>query len=343
MTRLSNVVYAGTILLSWCAAAAADVLPAPSINVTLPPPSANAFSVSHAFGPADGLLYVWDGAQVLRQSAPLSNSFTSIGNVGSGSADAGPLEFSRNGSELLIGNGAGGLLGGGNSGQIFTIPTAGGNSNTAVGNVPFHDRFLAAPLGASNNKFFIDQGNASFSASSVSVFDNTDGSNVPVIANIPGASTAMAIDALGQFYVGVGFGPQAGQLRSFALADLESAYNTSTPLEWTAGNLFNSTNNNSGAGMFFDARGYLFVGGPLGIAVFDSAGNSNFYDNGDYTSIAYDSVNDRVFVTGFGDQQGLYPASLFQVPEPSTVLLAGLGLLTFAPAARRRLRRRLGA
>ncbi len=343
MPRLSNLIFAGTIVLSWCAAAAADVLPAPSISVTLPLPSANSFSVSVTYGPTDGLMYVWDGAQVLRQNAPLSNSYTSIGNVGSGSADAGPLEFSRNGSQLLIGNGAGGFLGGANAGQIFTIPTAGGDSNTAIGNVPFHDRFLAAPLAASNDKFFIDQGNQFFTASSVSVFDNTDGSNVPVIENIPGASTAMAIDDFGRFYVGVGFGPQRGQLRSFDLVALENAYNTATPLDWTAGNLFNALDNNSGAGMFFDARGFLFVGGPNGVTVFDGAGNSNFYDNSGFTGIVYDSVFDRVLVTGFGDHQGLYPASTFQVPEPGTVLLAGLGLLMLAPAARGRLRGRPGA
>lgn len=343
MPRLSNLVLVGTIFLSWCTAAVADVLPAPSINVTLPVPSVNSFSVSVTYGPTDGLMYVWDGAQILRQNAPLANSFTSLGAVGSGSADAGPLTFSRNGSELLIGNGAGGFQGGAHAGQIFTIPSAGGDSNSAIGNVPFHDQFLAAPLGASNNKFFIDQGNEFFTGSSVSVFDNTDGSNVPVIANIPGASSSMAIDAFGRFYVGIGFGPQRGQLRSFHLSDLENAYNTATPLDWTAGNLFNALDNNSGAGMFFDARGFLFVGGPNGVTLFDSLGNSNFYDNSGFTSVVYDSVNDRILVTGFGDYQGLYPASLFQVPEPSSVLLAGLGLLMFVPVVRRRLCRQPGA
>lgn len=342
MPRLSNFVLVGTILLSWCASAVAEVLPAPSMSVTLPVNSPNAYGVSVAYGP-DGLMYVWDGAEILLQNAPLSDNYTSIGAVGSGGSDAGPLAFSRNGGQLLIGNGAGGPLGGTHAGQIFTIASAGGDSNTPVGNVPFHDQFLAAPLGASNNKFFIDQGIGSLTGSSVSVFDNTDGSNVPVIANIPGASTSMAIDAFGRFYVGVGFGPQRGQLRRFELTDLENAYNTATPLDWTAGNLFNALNNNSGAGMFFDARGFLFVGGPNGVTVFDIAGNSNFYDNSGFTGIVYDSVFDRILVTGFGDNQGLYPASMFQVPEPSAVLLAGLGLLTLVPSARRRLRRRPGA
>jgi hypothetical protein len=331
------------LLLSSGSAALAATLPAPSFNAVLPAPSANSFSVSAVYGPTDGLLYVWNGTQILKQNAPLTNSYTSIGNVGSGSADAGALAFSRNGAELLAGNGAGGFIGGVHSGLIFSIPSAGGNSNTAVGNVPFHDQFLAAPLGASNNKFFIDQGNASFTASSVSVFDNTNGSNVPVIANIPGASTSMTLDGLGNFYVGVGFGPSRGQIRSFNLAALENAYNTSTPLDWTTGTVFNALDNNSGAGMFFDARGYLFVGGPNGVRVFDGQGHSMLYDNGDFTSIVYDRLNDRVLVTGFGDNQGVYEASIFQVPEPSSVVLMLVAALALTPAVRRRCRSRLSA
>jgi hypothetical protein len=149
----------------------------------------------------------------------------------------------------------------------------------------------------------------------------------------------MAIDAFGRFYVGVGFGPSVGQLRSFNLAALENAYNTATPLDWNTGDVFNAINNNSGAGMFFDARGYLFVGGPNGVMVFDGSGNSRLYDNNGFTSIVYDSVNDRVLVTGFGEYQGLYEANLFQVPEPSSVLLALIAGVALVPAARRRFRR----
>ncbi len=102
------------VMLGWIGsvACADEPLPSAPYSVMLPPPSTNAFGVSVAFGPSDGLMYVWDGGQVLRQDAPMSSSFTSIGNVGSGNADAGPLAFSRDGSQLLAGNGAGGLLGG---------------------------------------------------------------------------------------------------------------------------------------------------------------------------------------------------------------------------------------
>jgi hypothetical protein len=326
-----------TLLISASHLFATEILPAPPLNITLPLPSANSFSVSTAFGPSDGLLYVWNGMQILKQDAPLSNSFTAIGNVGSGSADAGPLAFSRDGSKLLAGNGAGGFLGGVHAGQLFTIPATGGDNNTAAGNVPYQDRVIAANVGVSNDLYFIDQGNASFTASSVSVFDAATGANSPLISNIPGASAAMTIDSLGRLYVGIGFGPQRGELRRFDQASLENAFATDTPLNWSSGDLFNSLDNNSGAGMFFDARGLLFVGGPNGLTVFDQNGNVNLYDNGGYTNVDYDPIYDRVLVTGYGNWQGLYPASAFLVPEPATwpLMLAGVAAL----AAVRRKRR----
>jgi hypothetical protein len=319
----------------------AATLPAPSTSVTLPAPSANSYAIAAAFGPSDGLLYVWNGAQVLKQNAIDSSSFTSIGNVGSGSADAGPMAFSRDASRILVGNGAGGFVGGANSGLVFGIPASGGSSNVPIADAEFHNSFLAAPLGASNDKFFINSGNVSFTASSVSVLDQLTGTNVPVIENIPGASTSMAVGG-GRLYVGVGFGPSRGELRSFAIPALDTAYTNTSPIDWTSGQLFNSVDNNSGAGMFIDARGFLFVGGPDGVTVFDTSGNARLYDNQGFTIVDYDPTQDRFLVTGFGSEQGIYPAAAFLVPEPGAGTLALLLGMCVAPLVRRgrRTRRR---
>lgn len=318
--------------------ARADVLPPAPVSVNLPLPASNAFDVATAFGPNDGLLYVWTGNSVLRQDAINSNAFSSLGSAGSGSADAGPIAFSRDASTLLVGNGSGGMLGGVHAGQLFTLPAVGGSGN-AAGNVPFHFTLLAAPLGASNTRYFINQGEASFTTSSVSVFDAATSSNVSVIASIPGASSSMAIDG-GRLMVGIGFGPHRGDLRSFALADLETALANETPLDWSTGTLFNDLDNNSGAGMFYDARGFLFVGGPGGLTVFDTSGASMFYDNGGFSSVVYDPFGDRFLLTGFGSQQGIYPAAMFfHVPEPGSValaLMAGISLVGYVGCRRRR-------
>ena len=278
-------------------------------------------------------------AQVLKQNAIDSSSFTSIGNVGSGSADAGPIAFSRDASHLLLGNGGGGFDEGANAGLIFGIPATGGSSAAAIADVDFHNAFLAAPLGASNNKFFVNSGNASFTASGVSVLDQVTGTNVPVINNIPGASTSMAIGG-GRLFVGVGFGPTRGELRSFAISALDTAYTNTSPIDWSSGQVFNSLDNNSGAGMFVDARGFLFVGGANGVTVFDTQGHGRLFDNQGFTNVDYDPFQDRFLATGYGAEQGIYPAAAFLVPEPSAGLLAVLLGLCVAPLVRRLRRRR---
>jgi hypothetical protein len=175
------------------------------------------------------------------------------------------------------------------------------------------------------------------------VLDFTDEGNVtnkPVIENIPGSSGSMAISPSGDLFVGVGSGDEPGHLRAFSLAAVENAYNTSNPLDWTDGALFNSVSNNSAFGLFFDARGYLFAGGPDGITVFDPSGTAVVYENTFYTSIDYDAENDLVLVTGYGLHRGLYPASMFQVPEPATFVLAFGWFVVVLAFARRRVRRR---
>ena len=150
-----------------------------------------------------------------------------------------------------------------------------------------------------------------------------------LIPSIPGNGASIAVGG-GRLYVGIGYGPERGEIRSFSLTDLATALSSSTTLPWTAGTAFNLADNNSGAGMFFDHRGYLFVGGGNGVTVFDALGHAATYDNGGYTNVTYDPLDDRVLVTGFGQQQGIYPASAFAVPEPSTLALATAGALWLA-------------
>jgi hypothetical protein len=147
----------------------------------------------------------------------------------------------------------------------------------------------------------------------------------------------MAVNS-GRLYVGLGSGPNTGPLRSFALTDLETALNTSTPLDWTSGTIFNDINNNSGFGLVFDKRGYLYAGGVPGLTVFDPLGNAVIYENNGFTGVEYDPVNDLLLITGCGTYQGLYPAAMF-VPEPATFVLAFGGLLALVVCGRRRLRR----
>jgi hypothetical protein len=287
----------------------------PTTPVTLPAPSSDAYGISVAFGPSNGLMYVWDGSHVLKQTAFNSTSYTSIATVNTSGSDAGPIAFSSDASTILLGNGAGGTNPDGNTGLIFSVPSTGGTASSPVGSIDFHNAFLAAPISGSNSKFFVDTGNEFFSGSTVSVFDSSNGSNSLIINNIPGASTSMAMDSSGRLYVGVGFGDEVGELRRFSMTNLVNAYNTHTPVDWTSGELFNSSPNNSGAGMFFDAAGRLFVGWSDGVTVFTTHGNSRVFDNEGYTTVTYDPLDDRVLVTGFGNEQGIYNASSFVVPQ----------------------------
>ena len=341
----STVVFRGLAItiavLSSTTAWAQVPLPAAPTTITFPNPTSPnvpAFStVLATFGPSDGLLYVWDGVNVLKESAPGTSQFNPFGSVPStNSSDPGPITFSSDGNQILLGNGAGGNLGGTFNGMMYIMPKTGGAVASPVGgSTLWHDAFVASSL--SSSQYFVNQGNASFSGSSVSRYDATADIVKSVIQNIPGAGASMAVGN-GRLFVDIGFGPQRGEIRSFALTQLNTAASNNSPLDWTTGTIFNSQDNNSGAGMFFDQRGLLFVGGGDGVTVFDTLGHSRLYSNNGYSVVTYDSHDNAVLVTGFGDHQGIYLASMFAVPEPSTALLALLGLLSLP--LRRRMRRR---
>ena len=318
--------------------AAAQTLPAPvTVISSFPPPAADAFVTNMRFGP-DGLIYAWDGQHVWQQSGVNVDSFgtPAFGTVPSSGADAGPINFSQNGQTILIGNGAGGNdSSGANSGLLYTMPATGGAA-TLAGTLPFHQDFIPAPVAAtmpsSVTKFIVDRGSADFATSGVDLFDFTTGKVVPLIQNIPGASSSIAFDAANRLYVGIGYGPQRGQIRRFSLPLVDFAA-SGKPLDWAAGQLFNAADNNSGGGMFFDARGNLFAGGPDGVTVFNPNGAGQLYGTGPSTFpvVMHNSVNDQfsLMLNGFSDPLNLgfspriYRTDDFGVPAPAVVAWNG--------------------
>ncbi|MFI5377822.1 MAG: PEP-CTERM sorting domain-containing protein [Tepidisphaerales bacterium] len=332
----------------------ADV-PAPVGQVTLPGPgNGNTFTVSARYS-ADGQLYVWDGANILYETTPGARPFTilSPGGIGSGSADTAAINFTSDGSTVVVGNGAGGLAGAidpsdPSNGLIFTIPIGGGTSHQSA-DVNDHVDFIPLPsistLANAHQKMLVDEG-APGLTSAVSIVDLTSGANTAIITSIPGAGTSLAMDGANRLYVGIGYdgkttGSHRGDIRRFDWTAVETAFLNHTPLDWTAGQLFNSpTNNNSGAGMFFDSRGYLFVGGNEGVAVFAPDGTGQVYDLGlGYVTLTYNPAADQFFAKPFsGDTLNVYNAAAF-VPEPAALLLpalAALGLLRRRRAGARR-------
>ena len=91
-----------------------------------------------------------------------------------------------------------------------------------------------------------------------------------------------------------------GDIYSFTLSQVDSAYNSGTPIDFlSAGTLFDrtATGSQNGAGMFFDSNGYLFSGGdgitvfrPDGTISYDQAGDAA---NGYYNTLTYDRPTTR--------------------------------------------------
>ncbi len=309
----------------------AQTLPSPvTVISSYPPPAPNAFLTNMRFGP-DGLIYAWDGQHVWRQSGVNVDGFDTpaFGTVPSNGSDAGPINFSQNGQTIIVGNGSGGQdFSGASSGLLYTMPAAGGSAGLA-GTVPFHQDLVPPPAAATMSgaavKFLVDRGSADFATSEIDLFDFATGAMAPLIRNIPGASSSIAFDSENRLCVGIGFGSSRGQVRRFTLPLVDLAA-SGQPLDWTTGQLFNTVDNNSGAGMFFDARGNLFVGGPNGATVFNANGASQFYSTGasSFPIVMYNATNDQFALTlnGFNDPMNLgfspriYRASELFVPTP---------------------------
>ncbi|HLA85034.1 MAG TPA: hypothetical protein VJL29_09585, partial [Thermoguttaceae bacterium] len=278
---------------------------------------------------ADGYLYLWDGTGVWRQDGVNVNGFTLIGQVsgvpddsgvpgssGVNMADAGPINFSRDDQRILLGNGAGGW---GpleyppqewHAGRIFSMAVAGETASSPIADIDYHYDFIPvsprSTIDDADRKYFVDYGSADYETnpgSWVAVLDENTGDATVVIEGIPDASAAIATDNKGNLFACVGHGAWRGLIKWFARAEVDQAYATDTPLAWVDGVALNPNNydNHSGAGMFSDARGYLFAGGNEGVTVFRPDGTSGTFNvlggyNASYASVIYNPLEDQVLV-----------------------------------------------
>jgi len=308
----------------------------------IPLPDNNAFATSLVYD-ASGDLYAWDGLSVWEQTAG-AGAFHNIGSVATGnSADAGPIAFSQDGGTLLLSNGAGGFLGGAYNGVFWTMPAAGGSALQVAGSgAPYTGDAVALPAAAtipgSSTKYIVYQGNGGFSGATVSIFDASTGTDRVVIDNGPGATTSIAINPKNDsLYFGVGYGAEAGNIYSFSLSQIDSAYLSATPLDFlSAGTLFNpiARGSQSGAGMFFDSNGYLFSGGD-GITVFRPDGTISYDQaagaaDGYYDALTYDPANNEVLketpYSASPSTGTLYAATAFETVAPGTwTAISGTG------------------
>jgi autotransporter-associated beta strand protein len=312
------------IVAAWVIGGAALAQAPVGSVLNIPQPDNNAFSTSLRYD-SSGDLYAWDGLNVWEQNGG-TGSFNNIGSVTTGnSADAGPISFSQNGQSLLLSNGAGGFLGGSYNGIFWTMPAAGGAATQVSGSgVPYMGDALALPAAStipgSGTMYLVYAGNASFTGSSLSILDASTGTNRVIIDNGPGATASIAINPKNEsLYVGVGYGPAAGDIYSFSLSQVDNAYSSGTPINFTSGTLFNpaGTGSQSGADMFFDNNGYLFSGGdgttvfqPNGTVAYDqSAGAGENY----YVTLSFDPAKNEVLAVPYGSSTGtLYNATEFE-------------------------------
>jgi hypothetical protein len=294
-------------------------------NIPQPAPSADAFSTSLRYD-SYGDLYAWDGLNIWMERAG-SSVFSSVGSVASGNqADAGPITFSQNGHSLLLSNGAGGYdMSDACNGAFWTMPVSGGSAAHVAGaGVPYAYDALALPAAStiprSGSKYIVNAGTSDYMSSSLSIFDASTGTDKVVIANGPGATTSIAINPKNNsLYVGVGYGADVGKIYSFSLSQIDSAYDSGTPIDFLSGGvLFDSkgTGSQIGAGMFFDKDGYLFAGG-FGFTVFRPDGTVCYNQGSGYNDLTFDPADGEVLVMPYGESEGLlYRATSFEPARP---------------------------
>jgi len=331
-----------TIML--CILAAAIVCPdvhAAFEKVDLPDADNAYYSVVN-FLP-DGRTVVYDGYTVWNETAVGSGAFAALGTVGAapGGSDPGFIVSSVDGSQMIIGQGAGGFTGGSSNGLIYSMPATGGPA-TLIADV---DNNYAAAF-RSSTELYVDLGDGTFGGGSfVSVLDLTSGSN-SVVIDVPGGSGGVAVDSLGRLYVAIGYdatGVRTGEIRRFAAADIQAALTGGFVIDYDTG-LF-ITRELSASSLAFINDNLLICGGS------DSTGTSGRYDyfavidvttgatiakfdpdptsEASFYSVAYNAATQQMgaMVSEYWTDAVMYRTGIDAIPEPALMLILPAFLL----------------
>jgi hypothetical protein len=260
------------VVLRWiavCAALGALALPASAaaINdqVPLPPPEPGSFFTGFTYG-HDGRMLAWDGFTVYIQQSKDSDVFQPIGSLPEefrGATDPAFFVVSPNGRTILLGAGAGGskFPDPDFNGNVWKMPITGGTAEF-VGRFPFS--ILGTFYLHTNNKFLFSQADGpGASAGSIQLLDLRTNQARTIVADIPGVPDGVALDGLGNLYVGMGAtddGVRTGEIFRFDAADVEQAVNEGAVLDYDDDGTFVADVLNGGD-LAFDTQNDLFVSG----------------------------------------------------------------------------------
>ncbi len=298
----------------------------------------------------DGRLLSVVGSSVQTESAAGSRTFSAIGTLAGADFSGFGLGFVRvspDGTRVAIGNGGGASFGNYEVG-VFSLQDLSGSWFKA-------NHFDAAWV---DNRSIALTGGTFGAPAFVSLLDTastdlTNPVNPLAIDGIGGASGGIAFDAAGTLYTGNGFatsGPSGtGVVKAFAPAAWMDAVAAGTPINFeTMGTTV--VDILSGGSLGFDDQGHFFVGGGdfagadqnfaaliHGAAVADALAGGGPVDVLDVSAVRQldpDGANGFNFYgVTFNEVLGelyVYDSGtvfVYAVPEPTSVLLLGLGML----------------